>query len=315
MAFDQTIPSSFPLLYQSEWKIEFQQMTDHVRKYMDVYHVDGERRQFKRLQKVNGRKIVERPDRASASRRRVGDDTNLGDTEIINLLTEFYQADDCEVERTEVERLGMQDSPHDQFKTLQKAWMARKMSEVAIDGILGDRRLGKNGTELDSIPAEYIIDAANGFNYEVFDDIYTDFGAKQVLGQGVDGDNTWTLFCRHKDLQKFRNDATLINRDFSDVRPIDNGKLYQFRDGYICPLPDAAFANQVGTADAGTPTDGRTRLPIFARPAVAWGETGSVYANCSQPDTWKGNALLELEQAFGCTTLDWTGVRAIEVPT
>lgn len=286
-------------------------MTDMVRQYMDVYRVDGDRRQFKRLAKVSGSEVVERPTRAAAARRRVGDDTNLGDTEIINLFTKYYQADDCEVERTEVERLGMQDSPHEQFKAMQKAWMARQMSLVAVNGILAPRKVGKAGTTDDAIPASSVVDAsATGFTYEVFDDIYTDFGAKQVLGQGVEGSNTWTLFCRHKDLQKFRNDPTLINRDFSDVRPVDNGRLYQFRDGYICPLPDAAFADQVDVGVAGT-----TRLPIFARPAVAWGETGSPYANASQPDTWKGNVLLELEQAFGCTTIDWTGVKGVDVTT
>lgn len=308
MAFDLTIPSSFPTLYESEWKIEFQQMHDQVRQYMDTYRVNGDRRQFKRLKSLTTSAVVERPTRADATRRRAGDDTNLGDTEIINLYTTYYQAEDVEIERTEVERLGMQDSPHEQFRALQKAAIARQMALVAVDGILGDRLLGKTGATADPIPAGNIKTAASGLDYDAIDEVYTEFGAAQVLGQGVDGTNTWTILCRHKDLRVLRNDPTLTNRDFSDIRPIDSGKLYSFRDGYIVPLPDAAFANQL------VDTDTNVLLPMFARPAVAWGETGETYAKASQPDTWKGNVLLELEEAFGCTTLDWTGVRAIKVP-
>ena len=309
MAFDTIIPSSFPTLYETEWKIEMGLMHDQVRQYMDVYRVDGDRRQFKRLKNVSGAAVVERPTRDSADRRRVGDLTNLGDTEIINLYTSYYSADDCEIERTEVERLGVQNSPHEQFKMLQRRAISTDMQKAAVNGIFADRLLGKTGATVDAMPVGNIVTAASGFTYDIFDDVYTDFGAKQVLGQGVEDPATWTIFCRHKDLQIFRNDASLINRDFSDLRPIDNGRIFQFRDGYIVPLPDAAFADQLVDVDA------NVLLPIFARPCVAWGETGATYANASQPDTWKGNVLLELEEAYGCTTLDWTGVRALKVPT
>jgi hypothetical protein len=308
MAFDLTIPSSFPTLYETEWKIEFQQMQDNVRQYMDSYRVNGDRRQFKRLKRLGSSQVVERDTRAVDARRRVGDSTNLGETEIINLFTAYHQAEDVEIERTEVERLGDQDSPHEQFRALQKAAISRQMAIAAIDGIFADRKLGKTGGTNDPIPAGNIKTSAGGLDYDIIDEVYTEFGADQVLGQGVEGANTWTIFCRHKDLRVLRNDPTLTNRDFSDIRPIDSGRLYSFRDGYIVPLPDAAFANQLKDADA------NVLLPMFARPAVAWGETGETFARATQPDTWKGNVLLELEEAFGCTTLDWTGVRGIKVP-
>lgn len=301
---------SFPTLYRNEWLTEFQETHDQIGAHVDSYDVSGDRKQFKRLKKVGGSTVKERtdPTRLASDRRRIGD-TNLGETEIINLFTTYHAADDCEIERTEIERLGPQESPGEAFKVNQKAEIIRRMNSELVNGILRPRQLGKLGTTADPIPSSNIITGASGFNYSLFDDVYTDLGAAQVLGQGIEGSNHGCVCIRHKDLQKFRNDPTISNRDFSDVRAIDSGKVYMFREFYLIVLPDAAFADQVDAGATGT-----VRLPMFARPAVAWGKTGETYAEVQKPSFMKGGMVLELEEAFGCTSLDWTGVRGLEVP-
>ncbi len=314
MPFGDIVPSHFPELYQSEWILQHQQMVDHVRSYMPVYSVEGDVRKFHRLNAFSSAEVDVRPTGTAPDRITT---TNMGDTEIVNLFTSFYEADPAEVDKREAIRLGSISSPHESIQKSQYAALNRRMATVAVDGVLADRRLGKTGATTDAIPSGNVLDAsATGLDYAAIDDIYTQLGSNQVLGQNIDGENTWTIFCRHKDLKVLRNDATLTNRDFSDIRPIDKGTIYSFRGGYIVALADAIFANQVA-GQSGNPsgTAGTTRLPMFARQSVAFGDTESPVASVDVIPEWRNNVLLQLEAGFGATALDWEGVFGIEVPS
>lgn len=310
MPFNEQVYDSFRILYESYWKTEFQETHDQISQHVDTHMVPGKRLQIPRIKKGNdATEILERdnPGRAAADRRRLGD-TDLGTTEIVNLYTKYYAATDYEIERTELERLGTTSSPEQAFKVNQKAEIIRKMNRVLVNGILADRQLGELATEADAIPAGQVIDTtgSGGFTYANFDDLYTELGTRQVLGQGLNGDNHAVGIIRHKDLQVFRNDDTLKNYDFSDTRPIDNGRIQSFREFSFIVLPDDAFAD---TVDAGT-----VKLPFFVRSCVAWGRTGKTWAQAKVHDDTKGGMILELEEAFGCTSLDWTGVQVLQVP-
>lgn len=307
MALTDIIPSHFPELYQSEFQIEHQQMVDHVRQFMPVYPVQGEVRKFHRLKKTIAQKVKERPT-AGAPEVIASGDTTFGDTEIVNLYTEFYEAQPAQVDKREAIRLGSINSPHDSLVKNQYAALGRQMAIVATDGILGDRKVGKTGGTSEAMPAGNIITGASGMDYDLLDEVYTKLGANQVLGQNVEGNNTWAVFCRHKDLRVLRNDATLSNRDFSDIRPIDKGTIYEFRGGYIVVMADEIFANQLVDSDA------NVKLPMFARDCVAFGDTETPTASADVLPEWRNNVLLQLEAGFGATTIDPDGAFALKVP-
>lgn len=307
MALNDIIPSHFPELYQSEFQIEHQQMVDHVRQFMPVYPVQGEVRKFHRLKKTIAQKVQERPT-SGAPETIASSDTTFGDTEIVNLYTEFFEAQPAQVDKREAVRLGSINSPHDSLVKNQYAALSRQMAVTATDGILGARNVGKTGGTSEAMPSGNIITGASGMDYNLLDEVYTQLGSNQVLGQNVEGNNTWAVFCRHKDLRVLRNDATLSNRDFSDIRPIDKGTIFEFRGGYIVVMADEIFANQLVDGDT------NVKLPMFARDCVAFGDTETPTASADVLPEWRNNVLLQLEAGFGATTIDPDGAFALKVP-
>jgi hypothetical protein len=305
MAFDDIIPSHFPELYQTEWELDYQQMMDHVKQYVEVYPVQGDVRKFPRMGTLGTTKYTQRSDAGPGPRITNPD---MGDTEIVSLFTDFYYADPIEVDRREAIKLGSIASPHSAFKRSQLAAMMRRVTKVIIDGVLGTRFLGKNGTTQESLPSSQLLSTFSTMSYDLLDEVYTQYGDAQVLGQHVDNVTNVTIICRHKDLKAFRNDANIKDSDFSDVRPIDRGTIYQWRDFTFVCVPGSQFT----TITSGSDVD-KVDLVCFARDAVAFGDTEAPFAGADVIPEWHRNVLLQLEAGFGCTRTNNEGVYALRV--
>jgi len=304
MAITSSVPEHFPQLYQSEWKLEVQQMASRLQSLVPVYPVLGESRRFNKLGQINSSDMTGRFQDSAP------DDVS---TEMRHLYVNFKTAENF-VSRVDSIRLGEIDSPHSSIMRSHMAAAGRDRDQAIIDGLGGSVYEGKNGgSEVVFNTSDYSIaktydyagNAANvGLTYDKIVNARTRLGLKNVAGQNVEGGSPLGMVISHTEIEDLLHDDKFINRDY-------RSKLEEAQTGSIVD----AFGFTIMAVD-------ESLLPVVAntRACYAWAKDCVAFGYAENPQTFvdelptkRHDTQIRSEWAFGMTRLDDEGVIQINV--
>lgn len=304
MAITSTVPEHFPTLYESEWRLQLQQLTSRLNGLVPSYSVQGESRRFNKLGKVEsvdmtGRFVDSAPQDVS--------------TEMRHLYVSFKTVENF-VSKVDSVRLGDIDSPHAAIIKSQIAAAGRDRDAAIIAMLGGDVYEGKNGTSVvafddgaNSIAKTYHYDGTStdaGLTYDKIVNARTRLGAANVAGQNVEGSSSLGMVITHDEVEDLLHDDKFINRDY-------RAKLEEAQSGSIVD----AFGFTIIAVDGSLlPVDTATRsCYAFAKDCVAFG-----YA--AEPETFvdvlpqkRHDTQIRSEWGWGGTRLDDAGVIKVNV--
>ena len=304
MAITSTVPDHFPTLYESEWRLELQQMTSRLNSLVPTYPVQGESRRFNKLGKVTSSPLTGRfQDSAPQD----------VDTEMRHLYVNFRTVENF-VSKVDSIRLGEIDSPHNGIIKSHMAAAGRDRDSAIIAMLGGDVYEGKNGTSTVafdtanySIAKTYDYAAVGsdvGLTYDKIVNARTRLGANNVAGQNVEGSSPLGMVITHDEVEDLLHDDKFINRDY-------RAKLEEAQSGSIVD----AFGFTIIAVDGSLlPASSNTRACYaFAKDCVAFG-----YA--AEPETFvdvlpqkRHDTQIRSEWGWGGTRLDDAGVIQINV--
>ena len=301
---NDTIPNHFPTLYESEWKLELQQMTSRLNSLVPTYPVQGESRRFNKLGKV---------DSVAMTGRFVDSAPNDVATEMRHLYCDFRTVENF-VSKVDSIRLGEIDSPHNGIIKSHLAAAGRDRDAAIIEMLGGSAYEGKNGTTevvfdtaANSIAKtyDYAGTAADvGLTYDKIVNARTRLGANNVAGQNVEGSSPLGMVITHDEVEDLLHDDKFINRDY-------RAKLEEAQSGSIVD----AFGFTIIAVDASLlPSDSNTRACYaFAKDCVAFGYAAEPQTFVDVLPQKRHDTQIRSEWGWGGTRLDDAGVIQINV--
>jgi len=304
MAITSTVPDHFPALYQSEWKLEVQQLTSRLQGLVPAYPVMGKSRRFNKLGKLSSIDMTGRFQDSAPQ------DVS---TEMRTLYTSFKTVENF-VSRVDSIRLGEIDSPHNSIMRSHMAVAGRDRDQAIIDMLGGSVYEGENGTSEVvfntsdySIAKTYHYDGTTdneGLSYDKIVNARARLGLKNVAGQNVEGGSPLGMVITHDEIEDLLHDDKFINRDY-------RAKLEEAQSGSIV---DAFGFTIIAVDPALMPASANTRACYaFAKNCVAFGYSENPQTWVDTLPTKRHDVQIRSEYAFGGTRLDDEGVLQINV--
>ena len=304
MAITSSVPEHFPALYQSEWRLELQQLTSRLQGLVPTYAVQGKSRRFNKLGKLTSVPMTGRfADSAP----------NDVSTEMRSLFVNFRTVENW-VSKVDSVLLGEIDSPHSAIIKSQIAAAGRDRDAEIIAMLGGSAWEGENGT------TEVVFDSANqsiaktyhydgtstdsGLTYDKIVNARARLGKKNVAGQNVEGSSPLGMVITHDEVEDLLHDDKFINRDY-------RAKLEEAQSGSIV---DAFGFTIIAVDESLMPAESNTRACYaFAKDCVAFGYAAEPETFVDVLPTKRHDTQIRSEWAFGGTRLDDGGVIQINV--
>lgn len=304
MAITSTVPEHFPTLYESEWRMELQQLTSRLNGLVPSYAVQGESRRFNKLGKLTSSPMTGRFQDSAP------EDVS---TEMRHLYVDFRNVENF-VSKVDSIRLGDIDSPHNAIIKAQIAAAGRDRDAAILEMLGGSAYEGKNGTSEvvfdtvnNSIAKTYHYDGTSsdvGLTYDKIVNARTRLGAANVAGQSVEGSSPLGMVITHDEVEDLLHDDKFINRDY-------RAKLEEAQSGSIVD----AFGFTIIAVDASLmPVDTNTRsCYAFAKDCVAFGYAAEPQTFVDVLPQKRHDTQIRSEWGWGGTRLDDAGVIQVNV--
>lgn len=300
MAYTSIVPDAFPYLYESGFKLEYQQLSARLAPFVDTYPVNGESRRFQKIASMDAIPITTR-----------FGETNPGDIdlEFRSLFVSFFKLPKI-VDRREAMQLGQIGGPQAQIMQSQMAAAFRNRDATLIDGIIGNAFEGKNGTTPvalpggQTIPVNFHKDGTTtntGMTFDKLIRLIELAGLNNVNGQSVENQSQLTVALTHEELGDLLTQEKLTNNFYVDKKPLaSDGTLYSFLGVNLMPVDRSILPYNAGT-------DVRTCV-AFARSAVAFGYAENPITRVDELPSYNYNIQLYAEWGWGATRLYDEGV-------
>ena len=304
MAITSTVPEHFPTRYESEWRMELQQLTSRLNGLVPSYAVQGESRRFNKLGKLTSSPMTGRFQDSAP------EDVS---TEMRHLYVDFRNVENF-VSKVDSIRLGDIDSPHNAIIKAQIAAAGRDRDAAILEMLGGSAYEGKNGTSEvvfdtanNSIAKTYHYDGTSadvGLTYDKIVNARTRLGAANVAGQSVEGSSPLGMVITHDEVEDLLHDDKFINRDY-------RAKLEEAQSGSIVD----AFGFTIIAVDASLmPVDTDTRsCYAFAKDCVAFGYAAEPQTFVDVLPQKRHDTQIRSEWGWGGTRLDDAGVIQVNV--
>jgi hypothetical protein len=300
MAFTSIVPDAFPALYETDFRLQFQQLGSRLSPFVDTTPVNGKLKQYPKIAAMEAIPITTR-----------FGETNPGDIdiELRSLFVSFFKLPKI-VDRREAMQLGQIGGPQTAILTSQLAAAGRNRDSVFINGIIGNAFEGENGVTPVALPGGQTIPvnfsksgatANTGMTFDKIIGLIERAGAANVTGQSVENSTGLTIALSHYELGDLLTQEKLTNNFYVDKKPLaGNGTLYSFLGVNLMPVDTSILPYNAGT-------DIRTCV-AFARSSVMFGYAEMPMTRVEELPTHNYNIQLYAEWGWGATRLYDEGV-------